>query len=79
MSIKFKWPVSVSITIDAPIASVWEIITQPGHLNLFHPFCKENTVIKWSDKDSSDIIVYYSGWEFERNFFEWETEKGYKL
>ncbi|MCG3216440.1 MAG: hypothetical protein KAS63_06950 [Candidatus Heimdallarchaeota archaeon] len=79
MKLKFKWLIKNSIIIDATVAKVWEVISQPGNLNLCHPFCKENTVRKWPGKDSEDTIIYYSGWEVERNFFEWEIEKGYKL
>ena len=79
MSIKFRWMICSSIIIDATVAVVWEIISQPGNLNLCHPFCKENIVKKWPGKDSADIIIYYSGLEFERNFFEWKIEKEYKL
>ena len=79
MSLKFRWVISCSIAIDATAAGIWEIISLPGNLNLCHPFCKENIVKKWSGKDSADIIIYYSGLEFERDFFEWEIEKGYKL
>jgi len=79
MSPKFRWIVSSSITIDATTTKAWEIISQPGNLNLSHPFCRENIVKKWSGKDSADTIIYFSGWELERNFFEWRVEKGYKL
>ncbi|MHA1217427.1 MAG: hypothetical protein ACTSO5_01940 [Candidatus Heimdallarchaeaceae archaeon] len=79
MSLKFRWIVGSSIVINATVTKVWEIISQPGNLNLCHPFCKENIVKKWPGKDSADTIIYFSGWEFERNFFEWKIEKGYKL
>jgi hypothetical protein len=75
----FKWFISSSIVIEAPITKVWETITQPSNLNLFHPFCKKNTIVTWPGKDSTDIILYHNGLELERNFFEWETQKGYKL
>ena len=79
MSSKFRWPIIRSIIIDASVTKTWEVISQPGILNLCHPFCDENIVKKWSGKDSKDIIIYYNDLEFERNFFEWEIEKGYKL
>ncbi len=79
MNSKFKWLIKDSIIIDATVARVWEVISQPGNLNLCHPFCKENIVKNWSGKDSADRIIYYNGMELERNFIEWEIEKGYKL
>ena len=79
MNSKFKWMIKDSIIIDATFARVWEVISQPGSLNLCHPFCKENIVKNWSGKDSADRIIYYNGMELERNFIEWEIEKGYKF
>ncbi len=79
MNSKFKWMIKDSIIIDATVARVWEVISQPGNLNLCHPFCKENIVKKWPGKDSADRIIYFNGLELERNFIEWEIEKGYKL
>jgi len=79
MSFTFKWMIRSSIIIDSTVDRVWEIISQPGNLNLCHPFCKENIVKKWSGKDSADTIIYFSGWKVERDFFEWKIEKGYKL
>ena len=36
--------------IDAPIEDLWSLITKPGNLNLFHPFCKSNEVTKWNNE-----------------------------
>lgn len=75
----FKWPIYSSILIDAPISSVWDAISKPGNLNNCHPFCKENTVVTWSEEKSVDLIQYYNGRELERFFFSWDEGKGYKL
>lgn len=75
----FKWPIYSSILIDAPISSVWDAISKPGNLNKCHPFCKENTVVTWSEEKSVDLIQYYNGRELERIFFLWDEGKGYKL
>ncbi len=79
MNKKFKWPISSSILIDASVSRVWETISAPGNLNNVHPFCKENTVVTWSGDKSEDIILYYSGRELLREFFEWQEGTGYKL
>ncbi|MHA1911346.1 MAG: hypothetical protein ACTSYA_06595, partial [Candidatus Kariarchaeaceae archaeon] len=79
MKKSFKWPISSSISINASVSNVWKAITKPGNLNNCHPFCKENVVVNWSEANSKDIILYYNGREFERNFFDWQEGTGYKL
>ena len=48
-------------------------------LIFFTHFVKKNTVIKWSKENSIDQIEYLNGLIFQREFFEWEENKGYKL
>lgn len=79
MNKKFKWPISSSILIDASVSKVWEVISASGNLNGIHPFCKENSVVTWPGEKSKDIILYYSGRELIREFFEWHEGRGYKL
>ena len=33
---------------------VWNLISAPNHLNLFHPFCKKNSVISWEESSHID-------------------------
>ena len=71
--------VSFEQCISCDIISFWGVISLPSNLDLFHPFCKKNTVIKWSKENSIDQIEYLNGLIFQREFFEWEKYKGYKL
>lgn len=41
---KYLSPVAKSVIINAPPNKVWEVISQPGILELCHPFCKSNPV-----------------------------------
>lgn len=66
-------------SISCDINALWEVISSPSSLELFHPFCKKNKIIRWSKEDSIDQIEYLNGLVFERKFFEWEDYKGYKL
>lgn len=75
----FRWPVSVERRIDAPKDKVWEVISQPGNLELCHPFCASNPVTQWPGPDSVDEIHYLSGWAFERRFHNWIEGVGYDL
>jgi hypothetical protein len=65
--------------IDAPIEDLWSLITKPGNLNLFHPFCKSNEVTKWVGVGSKDVLTYLNGMTFFRDFIDWENKKGYTL
>ena len=72
--------VSCSISLKNEKKDVWKAISRHGNLNFFHPFCKNNEVIE-VDKNSikKDFLIYLNGMMFEREFYQWEKMKGYKL
>ena len=37
--------ISNAINIENTTDEVWDLISSPGHLNLFHPFCKKKQCI----------------------------------
>ena len=71
--------ISKKVTVDLNRQHLWKIISVPGQLNLFHPFCKSNEVLKWDKEKSIDFIEYYNKKVLKRKFFDWEEEVGYKL
>ena len=71
--------ISSEKSISCDINALWKVVSSPSNLDLFHPFCKKNTVIIWSKENSIDQIEYLNGLIFQREFFEWEENKGYKL
>ena len=73
------WTVFSEKSIICDKDALWNVISSPSNLDLFHPFCKKNTVVKWSKENSIDHIEYLNGLIFQRKFFEWEENKGYKL
>ena len=75
----FKWPVAVSRTIAAPPSKVWEVISSPGMLPLYHPFCEKNPVFDWSGADSYDEIHYFNKFVLARRFTDWYEDVGYDL
>jgi uncharacterized protein YndB with AHSA1/START domain len=75
----FKWPVRTSRTIAAPPGRVWEVISSPGLMPLYHPFCQENRVLHWPGSGSRDEIHYFSGWVLQRNIIEWIEGVGLDL
>ena len=62
----FKWPVSATRHIKAPVEKIWAVISSPGNLAHCHPFCENNPVEKWPGKGSLDSVYYYSGWVYHR-------------
>ena len=75
----FLKPITKAISIEANPSEVWEIISKPGNLEHFHPFCKSNPVEKWPGDKSIDYVHYYNGLKFERFFTDWIEGKGYDL
>lgn len=75
----FKWPVAVSRTIAAPTSKIWEVISSPGTLPLYHPFCEKNPVFEWRGADSNDEVHYFNGVVLARRFKSWYDDVGYDL
>ena len=65
--------------MKSDILKVWKIISMKSNLELFHPFCKRNRVIKWSKENSIDEIEYLNGMILKREFCKWENNYGYEL
>jgi hypothetical protein len=76
---RFKWPISVSQTIETSPQKIWSVISSPGNLEDCHPFCEQNPVHKWPGVGSIDRINYYSGWVMDREFINWIDGVGYDL
>ena len=72
--------VSYSTSLKNEKKDVWKAISSHGNLNFFHPFCKKNKVIEVDENSiKKDILIYLNGIVFEREFYQWEKMKGYKL
>ena len=71
--------VRVSHVIEADPDSVWQVISQPGQLTRYHPFCKETTVLKWPGVGAKDTVTYYSGVHYERDFVGWIEGVGFDI
>ena len=54
--------ISNRIKIKKSTDMVWKLISSPGHLNQFHPFCKENCVLESKNYVIlKDQIIYLNG------------------
>ena len=67
------------IKLNTEIKAVWELLSKPSHLELFHPFCKSNKIIIWNEQNKRDELTYLNGIVYERNIYSWEKNKGFKL
>lgn len=72
-------PVAYRQTIAAPPNEVWALISAPGQLTEFHPFCAANPVQAWPGTHSVDVIEYHSGRIVTRSFTAWDEGAGYDL
>ena len=70
--------VESKVDFNLPKSKILELITEPGNLNKYHPFCKKNEIIKWPGNGSVDILEYHNGMRFKREFFNW-SDNGYDL
>ena len=67
------------IKLSTEIKEVWELLSKPSHLELFHPFCRSNKIIVWNEQNKTDELTYLNGIVYERNIYSWEKHKGFKL
>ena len=76
---KYKQSIQVVKEINATEDELWDVISQPGHLELTHPFSKSHSVTSWPGVESNDVLIYLSGLRYERYFTNWDEGKGYTL
>ena len=71
--------VSTKKIINCNIVDLWKVISSKSNLELFHPYCKRNNVIKWDGINSEDEIEYLNGRRMKRKFVSWGEGIGYDL
>jgi len=55
------------------------MISTRSNLELFHPFCKPNSVINWQEDKTINKIENLNGFKLTREFYNWVTNRGYDL
>lgn len=78
-SLKKDRVITCKIYFTNNVEELWRVITAPNHLELFHPFCKKNSIISWDESSHIDQIEYLNGLKYVRNFVSWKPYKGYAL
>jgi hypothetical protein len=72
--------ISNKIKIEKSADMVWALISSPGHLNQFHPFCEENKVLESkNDVILKDQLNYLNGITYYRIFTDWKPMIGYRI
>ena len=79
MNINKKRGINCQLIFNQPPKSLWKVISAPNHLELFHPFCKENIAISWDGMPYIDELEYLNGLKYFRKFVKWDPLKGYSL
>ena len=67
------------MTYDYSVENLWKVVSSPNYLNNVHPFCKENSIIKWNNDHHEDKILYLNDKTYIRKFVSWNALKGYDL
>ena len=67
------------MTYDYSVENLWKVVSSPNYLNNVHPFCKENSIIKWNNDHHEDKILYLNEKTYIRKFVSWRVLKGYDL
>ena len=67
------------MTYDYSVENLWKVVSSPNYLNNVHPFCKENSIIKWNNDHHEDNILYLNDKTYIRKFVSWRALKGYDL
>ena len=67
------------MTYDYSVENLWKVVSSPNYLNNVHPFCKENSIIKWNNDHHEDKILYLNEKTYIRKFVSWRALKGYDL
>jgi len=67
--------------IDVAVSAdkAWTQIARPGGLVLWHPFMKEHIAESWDGVGSKDLLIYSSGFTYNREVTYWEEDVGYDL
>ena len=76
---RYNWSVSYGTILPITNEELWRIISSPNNLELYHPFCNKNPIIKWPGLNSIDQVHYYNGLIYERKFIRWIDNVGYDL
>lgn len=74
-----KLSVKSEIKLNTDIKKIWKLFSTPSHLELFHPFCKNNKIVIWNEQTKIDKLTYLNGLVYERNIYSWQKNTGFKL
>lgn len=71
--------IKASIAIKIEPDKLWNIITAPGHLKNYHPFCEYHEKSEWNGVGCRDVSKSYYGKIIRREVIHWEEGKSYTI
>lgn len=71
--------ISAQIQINITKEKLWKIITEPGHLKNYHPFCDYHQKSDWNGVGSKDTSKSYAGKIINREIIEWDEGQSYRI
>ena len=71
--------VKSEVKLNVELEKVWDLLSKPSHLELFHPFCKSHKIIVWNEQKKIDELIYLNDLLFERNIYNWQKKSGFEL
>ncbi|MEM7342687.1 MAG: hypothetical protein AAF485_00460 [Chloroflexota bacterium] len=66
------WPIVIGQHLTCREDTLWQLLKQPKHLELFHPFVDKIEVTQWPGDGAHDFVHYLSGLVLERRIKRWE-------
>ena len=71
--------ISAQIQIDISPNNLWKIVTAPGHLKNYHPFCENHEKSAWDGVGCKDKSKSYAGKIINREIINWVEGAHYQI
>ena len=74
-----RWGIHQEFTYPISKSQLWSLISRPGNLKDWHPFCKDNAALEWGNNIHNDRLEFLNGMTYIRQFLNWIEGEGYDL
>lgn len=68
-----------TLDINCSAEKIWNLLTEPGHLEKFHPFCEYHEKVVYKGIGTKDSGRFASGRKVFREIIAWESGKSYTV
>ena len=70
---------SQGIKLNISKDKLWEIVTSPGHLKKYHPYCRSHEGPSITEVGSKDVAIFYNGKVLNREIIDFKIKSFYKI